>query len=1028
MPILGESNVRQGFAGAGGGYEIENSAVLHDGDTDQFTRTFDIAPANQKKFTVSMWFKRSDLDVGDHLFGGVGASATTGRVQVYFDGSDQLVYEIYHGSGWNTVKTNQVFTDTNAWYNIMIVYDVDNGTSLDKMRVYLNGSRITSFATHNPPGSSLNHLMFSNSQPTIIGNSGDNAYFDGYIAEVVGLDGIAETDMTKFGETNDEGVWIPKDVRSTVTFTGNSFFLPFTQSTFLGADYSTTATQTTFNSASDWTGTTGAYTFTQGSIEAGTSDKAVKSVQTFAGDFEFQWRYVDKANWIIGVYDTAEDGTFNDSNSSGGMASMTDSFYVQASSVAGNNDILYGGSEVVDTTTITNGDTWKIGRVGSQIKVYRNGSVVHTFSQTNSDTMRMVFAQGDTSADADHISWVDGTGTVGKNVFALGSPTQSVDTPTNNFPTHNFLFEYYTSGNTSYYRPDFGTSLLADGNLELDTNSPNTPIVYSNMAFPSSGKFYFEVTLNPSSAAAVGIGGEDTIEDGIGGTSTTGMANVIAYYATNGTKFNQSGTASAYGNASSIANGEFVGVAVDFDNDAIWFCDNGTWVDGNGTDSSATVLAEIVAGTTTSAAATSFAADQSSWFPMVAAVGDYPTMTINFGQSSFTGTAPDGFKTLKTGNLPEPAIKDPTEHVQAVTYTGNGTAIGSGGLSVNQDGNSTFQPDLVWIKNYDTNGNENEIYDSVRGATKVYFPSTTNAESTQTEGLTAFESDGFKVGNRGEVNTSSDGHVAWMWKAADAWNESSFGSNGLASSGRRNTTAGFSIATWTHRTSANYAIKHGLSTTPQFFIIKSRDSSTNWEFWHKDLVDTGKRLVGGDGSGGGNGAEATAYWADASDSADGTGSYADIGTGESPVTATLFALQDGDLTGTDSVMGYFWHGIAGYSKFGTYTGNGDADGIFVELGFKPAILIIRRSGSSGDHWKIFDNKRNTANIDARNSLKLNMNQDHSNAGTRDVNFLSNGFKLRHTDVEANANGGTYIYAAWADTPFGGDGVSEATAI
>ena len=608
----------------------------------------------------------------------------------------------------------------------------------------------------------------------------------------------------------------------------------------------------------------------------------------------------------------------------------------------------------------------------------------------------------------------------------MAASNQSVDTPTNNFPTHNSLFEYYTSGNTSYYRPDFSVSLLTNGNRVLDTNSPNTPIVYGSMAFPSSGKFYFEVMCNPSSAAVVGIGGEDTIEDGIGTNSTTGMANVIGYYASNGTKFNQSGTASSYGNASSIANGEYIGVAVDFDNDAIWFSDNGTWVDGNGSDSSSTVLAEIVAGTTSSSAASGFAADQNSWFPMVAAVGDYPTMTINFGQVSFTGTAPDGFKNLKTGNLPEPAIKDPSAHFQVLSYTGNGTAIGSGGLSVNQDGNSTFQPDLVWIKNYDTNGNENVIYDSIRGATKVLFPSTAQQEFTVAEGVTAFESDGFKVGNSGEVNTSSDGHVAWMWKAADAWSESAFGINGLASSGKRNPTAGFSIATWTHRTSANYAIKHGLSITPEFFIIKSRDSGTNWELWHKDLVDTGKRIVFDSGT------EISAYWADASDSADGTGSYADIGTGESPVTASLFALQDGDLSGTDAVMGYFWHGIAGYSKFGTYKGNGSSDGIYIDLGFEPALIFLRSSGSNGDHWAVYDNKRPNSyeqgNSKNKDKLNWNSNHDHTAIGGFDIDFLANGVKLRNDNTHDNSNNYTYIYGAWAHAPFGGADTTEGTGV
>ena len=233
--MTGFRNLMMGAAGAAGagGYEVANSGMFNDGDNEYLTKTFSGAPTNQKKFTVSGWYKRCDLSVGDHLFGGVGASATTGRVQVYWDAADKLVYEIYHGSGWNTVKTTQVFRDPHAWYNIMIVYDVDNSTSLDKMRVYLNGSRITTFDTHNPPSSSLNHLMFSNSHPTMIGNSGDNAYFDGYIAEVVGLDGVALTDMSTVGGTDDNGVWRPVNPTAGNTFSNNSFYLNFASS---GAD------------------------------------------------------------------------------------------------------------------------------------------------------------------------------------------------------------------------------------------------------------------------------------------------------------------------------------------------------------------------------------------------------------------------------------------------------------------------------------------------------------------------------------------------------------------------------------------------------------------------------------------------------------------------------------------------------------------------------------------------------------------------------------------------------------------------
>lgn len=594
----------------------------------------------------------------------------------------------------------------------------------------------------------------------------------------------------------------------------------------------------------------------------------------------------------------------------------------------------------------------------------------------------------------------------------MAASNQTSDTPTRNFATldimsHQVDFDYLTDG------------------MRKTQAVTNQGLSFSTFPAQSGKKYYVEATCASDTTTMTGcvkassVITRDPTEDFDGLASANGGDGRLLHVAT-GDVYNSDGNTTVTNYAPNDSVPVTHMIALDLVDDKIYWGDAGVgasgWSNGSGSFNQ----------TFDNASGVSLEAGLDWFFAFRPFSGN---ITVNFGATAFTVAAPDGYETLKVDNLNAPAIKDPTKHVQAVTYTGNGTAIGSGGLSVNQDGNSTFQPDLVWIKNYDTNGNENVIYDSVRGATKVLFPSTNQAENTVAEGVTAFESDGFKVGNSGEVNTSSDGHVAWMWKAADAWNESAFGSNGLASSGRRNTTAGFSIATWTHRTSGNYAIKHGLSTTPEFFIIKSRGdvaaSTANWELWHKDLVDTGKRIVFD------NGGEVTAYWADASDSADGTGSYADIGTGESPVTASLFALQDGDFANTDSVMGYFWHGIAGYSKFGTYIGNANSASRvnpYIDLGFEPAILIIRRSGSSGDHWKIYDNKRNVGNVKDRNSLKLNMNQDHSNAGTRDIDFLANGFKIRNTDADNNASGGTYIYAAWAHQPWGGTDTTEGTGV
>jgi len=224
-------NLLMAAAGAGGAFQVNNSALLNDGDSEYFTKTFSGAPTNQKKFTLSGWYRRDTNNTYDTLFGAA-SGATTGRVQVYWNDDGELIYEIYHGSGWNTIKTTQTFTSTSSWYNLMIVYDVDNSTSSDKMRIYLDGSRITSFASTSYPTSSVNHLMFNDSQPTMIGNSGDNTYYDGYQAEVVGLDGVALTDMSTLGE-DDGGTWIPIDPTEGNTFSNNSFYLNFASS---GAD------------------------------------------------------------------------------------------------------------------------------------------------------------------------------------------------------------------------------------------------------------------------------------------------------------------------------------------------------------------------------------------------------------------------------------------------------------------------------------------------------------------------------------------------------------------------------------------------------------------------------------------------------------------------------------------------------------------------------------------------------------------------------------------------------------------------
>ena len=338
-----------------------------------------------------------------------------------------------------------------------------------------------------------------------------------------------------------------------------------------------------------------------------------------------------------------------------------------------------------------------------------------------------------------------------------------------------------------------------------------------------------------------------------------------------------------------------------------------------------------------------------------------------------------------------------------------------------------FQPDFVWIKNRDASDNH-MLFDSVRGATKDLHSNTADTEATTAESLKSFDTDGFTLGTDDQVNTSSESYVAWCWKAGTSWSEDAQNSNILASSGKKSSTAKFSIATWEHRggSDGNYAIKHNLGTTPEFFITKSVDQATNWSCWHKDLGDTAKRIVLSTAKD-----EEASYWADASDSADGSGSYANISSGESPVTSTLFAIQD-DEAGAGTFIGYFFARTPGLIGIGSYTGNNSTDGPYVVIddgasGFRPAFLLLKEfDGSDNGSWFIRDSARNTYNP-TNLDLYAQATDDEYTDSNSDIDFTANGFKIRANAGGYNESGAKNLYLAFAEHPFGGDGVAQARA-
>ena len=327
------------------------------------------------------------------------------------------------------------------------------------------------------------------------------------------------------------------------------------------------------------------------------------------------------------------------------------------------------------------------------------------------------------------------------------------------------------------------------------------------------------------------------------------------------------------------------------------------------------------------------------------------------------------------------AIDDPTKYFQVKKYTGNGTAIGSGGLSVTLDSDTDLQPDLVWSKNKD-DATGHRWTDSARGVTVQFFSNNANAEATDSEGLTAFNSDGFTVGNDDGWNTSGEDVRAWCWK--------------------EDATSGFDMVTYTGNGSAR-TISHSLSAVPNWMIVKVRDTSDGWFIYHSKNTSAPQtdfiRL----------------------DITDTTTDQSNIWNDTAPTSSVFSVGSDGGVNAnTESYIAYLWRQKQGFSKFGKYLGNNNADGPFVYCGFKPAFVLLKNTDAA-QNWFIYDNKDFGANTntDATNNRPLFANEPttSASAGMYKFLFLSNGFKIVESGAQTNGDGNSFVYMAFAEAPF-----------
>ena len=500
---------------------------------------------------------------------------------------------------------------------------------------------------------------------------------------------------------------------------------------------------------------------------------------------------------------------------------------------------------------------------------------------------------------------------------------------------------------------------ISNGNLNyLSGSTASHGSAAGSFTLPTTGKWYWEVTACANSGGsgnneAIGIANIQNNPQLPASGSEIGSRS--GDYAHRSSAARVSGGSSvSYG--ATYTNGDVIGVAWDSDAGTLVFYKNGS--------SQGTAYSSITQEAGKYAPASSNAESSN---------GD----DFNFGQRAFAYTPPTGYKALNTANLPEPTIKKGSKYFDTVLYTGNGTARSITGLG--------FSPDFVWIKERN-NAVNHLIFDNVRGSLLSLTSNNTAAEVNYASSLTSFDTTGFSLGTASGINDSSDTYVAWCWDANGAGSSNTAGS--ITSTVSANASAGFSIVRFVNPSSGGIGtVGHGLGVAPAFVIAKNRTGVDNWPCAHPNIA--ANEIVELNSSG--------------------AKSINNIfGSVRPGATTFSFAQVGGDW------IAYCFSEVAGYSKFGSYTGNGSTDGVFIYCGFRPRWIMVKTS-SNAYGWAIFDTARQTYNED-ETLLQPNTSSAEATNSAWGVDILSNGFKWRNGGEVFNFSGYTYIFAAFAELP------------
>lgn len=996
--LIGASG--QGAAGPTAGRSVRfNSA-----DSAYLSRT-PASAGNQKTWTWSSWIKRGK-EANVILLCNADTAANNGFYLAIY--GNKLYTETYTTTSvWN-VTTNRLFRDFSAWYHIVVAVDTTQSTASDRVKIYVNGVQETSFSTSNYPSQNYDTLL-NNTTFHAIGRAGQNSAsnFDGYMALVHLIDGQALT-PSSFGETSaTTGQWIAKTYSG--SYGTNGFFLDFLDnSTAAALGYDAAGsndwtvnniivgpTATTNDSWSGYFDGNGDYltlssnasmsfgtgTFT---IEGWflTTDKSlsVGAGRTLIGNSGNSYTsqlyittngYITFGNtgstFLQGSTNLADASWHHVAVSRSGTGSNQIAMWVDGTRVAlGTNAENYTSGTIYIGAFDTANGYWN-GYI-SNLRIVKGSSVYDPSNSTITVPTSPLTAITNTALlICKSSTFVDNSANA-YTVTANGNARVSRDGPFEIFSDSDSLRDHPTSagtstglggevsGNYATWNPlsDLANgATFANGNLEVTTISSGEQSIPSTL-FVSSGKWYGEITVTTSSTCSVGL---------IPPSYLTGQQPGITAdsygYRNNGTKITN-GSVTSYG--ASFTNGDVIGIALDLTGGTITFYKNGSSQGTAFTSVSGTLC--LAFGDLASSASTSCIA--------------------NFGQRAFAYTAPSGFSPLVDTLLPTPTIAKPNTVMDVVTYTGSGAS-----KTITLPG--AFNPDLVWIKARSI-GYAHALFDVIRGGRKILISNSTAAEDDLTaysSGITSFNSDGFTLDSDGAgyTNESTRTYVGWCWDAGSSNATNTSGS--ITSTVRANISAGFSVISYA-ATGSNGTVGHGLGVAPAFIIGKNRSSTSFWRVYHSSIAATKVLFLN-----------------------DTSGETTDIAFNSTAPTSSVISVNGSEvLNSSGNVILYAWTPVAGYSAFGSYTGNGSSDGPFVYTGFRPAYVLIKGS-SSVTSWNIVDKQRLGYNAD---NYRLFAESSSAENATGILDFTANGFKIRNTGGDYNDNAQTYVYACFAESP------------